>query len=100
MCIRDSSLPDQFIPAVTELIFSLSIYQHDFPCLIDDDHCVRGSFQESTVPGLHLHQVLFSVLAFGDIANGCRYQDSVWACLLYTSDPEIVDALYHVIELA
>ena len=47
-------LPEQFIAAISELLFRLEIQQDDLSALVHDHHRVRRRFQQTAVPALHL----------------------------------------------
>src|SRR5580658_3327884 len=59
----------QLIAAISKLAFRLDIQEHNLSILIDDYHRIRGRLEQTSVPGLHLHQVLLIISAYSDIAS-------------------------------
>src|SRR5580692_7094902 len=69
-------LPDQFIAAVSELLFRLHIQKNDLTVLVHHHHSVRRRFEQSAVPALHLCQMLLGSLAHADVADRRRHECS------------------------
>src|ERR1700728_184764 len=69
-------LPKKLVAAIAELLLRLNIQQDDLPSLVDHHHRVGRRFQETAVPALHLRQMHFRGLAYADIADRRRHQDS------------------------
>ena len=70
-------LAEQLVAVVAELFFRLQIQQHDLALLVHHHHGIGGGFQQSPVSAFHLHQMRFGRLAYADVADGRRDQDSV-----------------------
>ncbi len=72
-------LPEEFIAAVSELLFRLNIQQHDLSALIHHHHGVRRRFQQPAVSAFHLRQMLLRCFAHADVADRCGHQRSFGA---------------------
>ena len=72
-------LAEEFIAAVAELFLRLNIQQNDLAALVHHHHRVGCRFQEPAVPALHLRQMVFRRLAYADVADRRRHQDTFGA---------------------
>ena len=69
-------LAEEFIAAVTELLFRLHVEQDDLAALVHHHHGVWRGFQQSAIPAFHLRQMFFRVFAHADVADRRSHQDS------------------------
>ncbi len=72
-------LPDQFVAAITELLFRLLVQQHDFAALVHHHHDVGRRLEQTPIAALHLRKLLLGRLAHADVADRGGDQDSLRA---------------------
>ena len=70
------SLAQQFVAAITELLFRLQVEKNDLAALVHHHHRVRRRFQQAAVFAFHLRQYFFGIPAHADIADRGRDQRS------------------------
>ena len=64
---------------IPELLFCPGVQQDNLPVLIDHYHSIRSGLKKPPIPSLHLGEVLFGILADGDIADGGGDEDALRA---------------------
>ena len=61
------------------MLFRLEVQQDDLATLVHHHYRVGSRLEQSTIPGLHLRQMLFGLSADADVADRRRHQNSFGA---------------------